>query len=416
MKKVFIGVGHGGGDPGAVANGLKESNINLQMALELKTQLERHGISVGISRQKDENDPLTEEINEANTYKPDLAIDVHNNAGGGDGFEVYVQTNSYKAQSQSAAKAIEAAVKAMGQNSRGVKTKLNSAGTDYFGFLRQINAPSILVEGAFIDNKADVTQMDELHEQKAFGKAYAKGILSHFGLSWIEEGISAAGTPIMSASTATVGQATAWARALGATQAFIGLADIFWKEATTRGVNPVVAYCQSAIETGYGKFGGVLDASYNNPCGMKTTAGGSDTDKNAHQRFPSWEVGIAAQVDHLALYAGAAGYPKSDSPDPRHFPYIAGKCKTVEALGGCWAPSPTYGTNIVTMMKKLEATAATEQPTDNTPDGYAKDAVSWAVSNGILCGDSSGDLLLRTPISRQDAVVMMKRVYDLFNK
>ncbi len=187
MKKVFIGVGHGGTDPGAVANGLKEANLNLQMALELQRQLERHGVNTAISRTKDENDPLSEEIAEANAYRPDLAIDVHNNAGGGDGLEVLVQTNKYKEQSRAAAQAIEAATIAIGQNSRGIKTKLNSSKTDYFGFLRQVNAPAVIVEGAFVDNKNDAAQVDELHEQKAFGKAYAKGILKYFGIDWKEE-------------------------------------------------------------------------------------------------------------------------------------------------------------------------------------------------------------------------------------
>ena len=33
MSKVFIGVGHGGADPGAVANGFKEKDLNLVIAL-----------------------------------------------------------------------------------------------------------------------------------------------------------------------------------------------------------------------------------------------------------------------------------------------------------------------------------------------------------------------------------------------
>ena len=46
---------------------------------------------------------------------------------------------------------------------------------------------------------------------------------------------------------------------------------------------------------------------------MKTTVGGADHDITAHCQFDSWETGIRAQVDHLALYAGAPGYPKSVS-------------------------------------------------------------------------------------------------------
>ena len=48
MAKVFIGVGHGGSDPGAVAGGIKESAANLQMALGMTEELARPGVAGGI--------------------------------------------------------------------------------------------------------------------------------------------------------------------------------------------------------------------------------------------------------------------------------------------------------------------------------------------------------------------------------
>lgn len=81
MAKVFIGVGHGGADPGAVSGTWEEADINLVMALAMRDELERHGVTVGISRVKDENDLLQEEIDEANAFKPDVAVECHNNAG-----------------------------------------------------------------------------------------------------------------------------------------------------------------------------------------------------------------------------------------------------------------------------------------------------------------------------------------------
>lgn len=89
MSKVFIGVGHGGSDSGAVANGLKEKDLNLSIALACKAELERHGVVVGISRTKDENDSLSQEIKECNAFNPDYAVEIHNNAGGGDGVEIF---------------------------------------------------------------------------------------------------------------------------------------------------------------------------------------------------------------------------------------------------------------------------------------------------------------------------------------
>ncbi|MBZ4669402.1 MAG: cell wall hydrolase/autolysin [Defluviitaleaceae bacterium] len=177
-----------------------------------------------------------------------------------------------------------------------------------------------------------------------------------------------AGTPIIYTARATVDQAKAWAKNKGTTELFLSLADIFWKLAPIIGVDPVVAYCQSAKETGYGNFRGVLDESFRNPCGMKKKEGGGDYDKEAHQRFASWEEGIQAQLDHLALYAGAFGYPKANTPDPRHFSFIKGTAPTVELLGGKWAPSATYGNDIVKMMNELIA----------TPEPAAPETEHWA--------------------------------------
>lgn len=180
MSKVFIGVGHGGKDPGAVGY-IREEDANLNMALACRDYLEANGVEVKMSRIKDEDDSLNEEIKECNAYAPALAIDVHNNAGGGNGFEVYhtIKDGVGKILAQN----IEEEVKAIGQNSRGCKTKLNSKGNaDYYGFIRLTNCPAVIVEGVFVDNKSDAAQADTLAEQKAFGEAYAKGILKTLGL------------------------------------------------------------------------------------------------------------------------------------------------------------------------------------------------------------------------------------------
>lgn len=176
MSKVFLGVGHGGKDPGAVGY-IKESDVNLNMALACKKYLEANGVQVEMSRIKDENDDLNEEIKECNAYDPDLAVDVHNNAGKGDGFEVYHSING--GLGKVLALNIEKEVKLIGQNSRGCKTKINSKGNaDYYGFIRLTKCPAVIVEGVFVDNKADAAQADTLEEQKAFGVAYAKGIIA----------------------------------------------------------------------------------------------------------------------------------------------------------------------------------------------------------------------------------------------
>lgn len=181
MSKVFIGVGHGGTDPGAVSGSFKEADMNLVMAQACRAELERHGVQVLMSRYKNENDALAQEISECNAYNPDLAIDCHNNSGG-DGFEVFY--SKIGGTSKVLAQNIEPFVVDLGQNSRGCKTKLNSDGRDYFGFIRQTKCPAVICEGVFIDNAKDMQIADTIDEQKEFGRAYAKGILKTLGIAY----------------------------------------------------------------------------------------------------------------------------------------------------------------------------------------------------------------------------------------
>ena len=178
-KKVFLGVGHGGNDPGAIGI-VTEKTVNLEIALACRAYLAQHGVQVMVSRDVDENDPLTEEIKECNAYNPDLAVDIHSNAGCGDGFEAFYYHKG--GTSKTLAQNIEKEVIAIGQNSRGCKTKLNAKGTDYFGFIREIKAPSVIVEGFFVDNPEDVKIGDTIDEQRKIGVAYAKGILRTLGI------------------------------------------------------------------------------------------------------------------------------------------------------------------------------------------------------------------------------------------
>lgn len=173
-KKVFLGVGHGGRDPGASANGLNEKDVNLEIALAAAAELKRHGIEVRLSRTSDVDNPLEERIRMCNAYTPDLAVDCHNNAGGGDGFEAFCRISG--GLSRTLAERIESRVKAIGQNSRGVKTRTLSNGQDWYGFVRQVQAPAVLCEFAFLDSP-DVSAVASPESRKRMGLALAQGIL-----------------------------------------------------------------------------------------------------------------------------------------------------------------------------------------------------------------------------------------------
>ena len=195
---------------------------------------------------------------------------------------------------------------------------------------------------------------------------------------------------IISSTKVTAEQAKSWAKSKGATETFINLADLYFKYAKECGnVNPGIAYVQSAKETGYGKFGGVLDESYHNPCGMKTSSGGGDYDKDAHQRFNSWDEGVQAHLDHLALYAGADGYPKKDTYDPRHFVTIKGNAPTVNSLGGKWAPSTTYGQEINSLYRDLLKSAGVSIGSEEIPNDNNSGSNSGNGSNSSGSGNGT---------------------------
>lgn len=179
MAKVFLSAGHGGSDPGAVGNGLYEEAINLNALLACQEELLRHGVTVVCSRTTDVDDPVQQEVQEANASGADIAVSFHANAGGGDGFEAFYYTTS--SNGKKLAGLCEKHVKALGQNSRGLKSG------NHLYFIRKTTMTAVLVESFFVDNATDKAIGDTEAEQKAFGIAYAKAILEYLGIAYKEK-------------------------------------------------------------------------------------------------------------------------------------------------------------------------------------------------------------------------------------
>lgn len=53
---------------------------------------------------------------------------------------------------------------------------------------------------------------------------------------------------------------------------------------------------------------------------------------------------------------------------------------------------------------------------DNTPSPAHKKGVEWAIANGILTGDSEGDLMLSQPVTRQQMCTMLHRLWELIER
>ena len=177
IYKVSGSAGHGGNDPGAVAAGkFKESVMALTVTTACVNELKKNkDLKIKQTRLSDINQSITAKVNMANSFGADLALDIHFNAGGGDGAEVWC--SHVGGTGEVLGKNILKRFEEIGQNSRGVKTRLNESGQDYFGFIRMTKMPAVIVECGFIDNATDRKLFDTPAELKKMGVAIAKGVL-----------------------------------------------------------------------------------------------------------------------------------------------------------------------------------------------------------------------------------------------
>lgn len=179
-KRVYVGIGHGGYDSGAVGNGFKEKDLTLSIGKYCNERLKQYGIETKISRTTDCDSSIKSKVAASNAFKANVCMDIHINAGGGDGSEVYyshVSPNGKKL-----AQSIVDATLAIRQNTRGIKVRLDKDCTDYYGMIRETDAPAVLVECAFIDNATDIQIINTEAKRKVFGYAIADGVAKYLGV------------------------------------------------------------------------------------------------------------------------------------------------------------------------------------------------------------------------------------------
>lgn len=182
--KVLISIGHGksksgGYDSGAVSGGYHEFKLAREIGKCIKDALASYNCIATVINY-DGNMCLAERINYANKNSYDLAMEIHLNAGGGTGSEVYYKKGN--TQGKNLAGAISKSIaNTFGIRDRGAKTKV-SEGVDYFGFVREIKYQSLLVETVFIDTKSDREKVVTTEGQKKCGQAIADAVASVYGL------------------------------------------------------------------------------------------------------------------------------------------------------------------------------------------------------------------------------------------
>ena len=169
--KVFVGIGHGGYDPGAIGY-IVEKEYTFATGQEVARLLKEAGIEFMLSRDRDMDTTMESKLELCNDYDPDLIIDIHFNAVGGNGFEVY--HSQYGGMSLTLAENINNEVSKI-MKSNGCKIMLYPNGTDRFTIIRETHAPSVLLEGGYVDDYYDAEFIRKNYKRLA--KAYVEGVL-----------------------------------------------------------------------------------------------------------------------------------------------------------------------------------------------------------------------------------------------
>ncbi len=183
IRTVLLDPGHGGKDRGTLSV-LKdrEKDLNLALAKELKTQLEKQGFQVCLTRDDDRFIPLEERSPLAKKHKADLFLSIHHNAAGNAsvrGVETFACTPGAGVcalpENTALAWQIQRQVAPPGSGlDRGVRFQ-------NFVVLRTSEIPAVLIEAGFLSNASDAVSAADPAARRRFAAAVAKGVREFAG-------------------------------------------------------------------------------------------------------------------------------------------------------------------------------------------------------------------------------------------
>ncbi|MFN5838013.1 MAG: N-acetylmuramoyl-L-alanine amidase, partial [Pseudanabaena sp.] len=170
---IFVDAGHGGRDPGAVANGVQEKDVVLPISLLLGQTLQSMGFTVYYTRTTDVEIDLEPRVEAAERVSADVFVSVHANAIAASNISVN-GVETYHARGSVAGHELARYVHSQiisetGANDRSVK----GAG---FYVIARTSMPAILVETGFVTNPNEARNLSNPSYQKRMAEAIAKGI------------------------------------------------------------------------------------------------------------------------------------------------------------------------------------------------------------------------------------------------
>lgn len=176
---IVIDPGHGGVDEGCSREGIWEKDINLQLSLLLKEQLEQKEYQVLLTRESDMVLSLEERVELANNAKADLYISIHQNACEAMESDVSGIETFYSEEQGTNGKRLAQLVHSnvilyTDKRDRGIHSKEN------LYVIRETDMPSCLIETGFLSNSEDRQALTDVEFQEKIVKGMVSGIDLYF--------------------------------------------------------------------------------------------------------------------------------------------------------------------------------------------------------------------------------------------
>jgi N-acetylmuramoyl-L-alanine amidase len=185
---ITIDPGHGGTDPGACGNGLREAEFALEVSRLVAAGIRQAGVAVNLTRTEDVTLLPAERVRLI-TQPTDAVVSVHANSvhdADPRGWEIYVSASH--AGSERLGNHIAAAMRELPILPRkpAVRTRLKDDKlTDWYYVIREPrrhDIPAVLVECGFVSSAEDAAYMQTFWGRFAIAHAISKGVLSFLGI------------------------------------------------------------------------------------------------------------------------------------------------------------------------------------------------------------------------------------------
>ena len=187
MPRIFIDAGHGGKDFGAMGNDLHEKDVVLDIAMRIKNGLSVYkDAQVLLSREKDKYLSLDERTDEANAWRADVLISIHDNSAkekSPKGFESFI----YSGNVSSGTIAFQNVLHAEILQAIGAEVEDRGKKRANFHMLRESNMKAVLTENLFLSNASDANLLKSSSFRQKIANGHIMGIVKFLGLQQLEQ-------------------------------------------------------------------------------------------------------------------------------------------------------------------------------------------------------------------------------------